>query len=140
MIVVDASVIIKCLLPEDGSEQALSLLDTQTCIAPDLIVHECVNALWKNAKVGRARRERVFEALALFLNLNLDLTSSSRLAPRALELAIALDHPAYDCFYLALAERHGIDLVIVDGAFARKVTESGVSRVRLRSLKEIRPL
>lgn len=140
MIVVDASVIIKCLLPEDGSQEALNLLDKQTCLAPDLIVHECVNALWKNVKVGRARQERVVEALALFSNLDLALTSSSSLAPRALELAIALDHPAYDCFYLALAERYDVDLVVVDGTFTRKVMESGLSRVRLRSLKETRSI
>jgi len=33
---------------------------------------------------------------------------------RALELAIELDHPIYDCFYLALAERERCPLVTAD--------------------------
>jgi predicted nucleic acid-binding protein len=38
---------------------------------------------------------------------------------RALELAIALDHPVYDCLYLALAERMGVGMVSADRRFLR---------------------
>ncbi len=42
------------------------------------------------------------------------IVPSLDLAARAGEIALMLDHPAYDCFYIALAEREGIDLVATD--------------------------
>ena len=136
MIVVDASVVIKCLLPEDGSREAITLVETQTCIAPDLLIHECVNALWKNVRTGRARPQRAVEAIALLEHLDITLVESRPLASRALELAMMLNHPAYDCFYLALAERRGAELIVVDGTFARKVHAGDVTRARIRSLRD----
>ena len=38
----------------------------------------------------------------------------SALRDRALAIAIELRHPAYDCFYLALAERSTAPLVTAD--------------------------
>ena len=37
---------------------------------------------------------------------------------RALEIATQINHPVYDCFYLALALREGIMLVTDDRRFA----------------------
>lgn len=50
------------------------------------------------------------------------------LAPRAAALARELDHPVYDCFYLALAEAEGAALITAD----RRLVES----VRGRPLAE----
>jgi predicted nucleic acid-binding protein len=38
----------------------------------------------------------------------------AELAARATEIAIALKHPIYDCFYLALAERERAPLISAD--------------------------
>jgi len=50
--VVDASVAIKWVVPEAGTPQALALIANNDVAAPDLIVAECANILWK--KVRRA--------------------------------------------------------------------------------------
>ena len=42
---------------------------------------------------------------------------------RATELACQLNHPAYDCFYLALAELLGTSVVTADRRFANKVAD-----------------
>ena len=42
------------------------------------------------------------------------LAPTAPLSERALELAQRLDHPAYDCFYLALAESESAVLVTDD--------------------------
>jgi predicted nucleic acid-binding protein len=42
------------------------------------------------------------------------LISAEELRLRALELALELNHPIYDCFYLALAERERCPLVSAD--------------------------
>jgi predicted nucleic acid-binding protein len=44
----------------------------------------------------------------------LELRPTAPLAPRAVELALGLDHPVYDCFYLALAETEKAELVTAD--------------------------
>jgi predicted nucleic acid-binding protein len=52
----------------------------------------------------RGARPRFFDALV----------SATGLAPRAVAIAGQLDHPVYDCFYLALAEAEQADLVTAD--------------------------
>jgi len=42
------------------------------------------------------------------------LITTEELRVRAIELAIDLNHPIYDCFYLALAERERCALVSAD--------------------------
>ena len=44
-----------------------------------------------------------------------------QLAPRAAALAHQLDHPVYDCFYLALSERRDVPLVTADRRLIAKV-------------------
>ncbi len=46
------------------------------------------------------------------------LTSLHRLADSAAELCIILNHPVYDCFYLALARSEGAPLVTADKRLA----------------------
>ena len=49
--------------------------------------------------------------------------STSRLWRRLVaQAARQLDHPVYDCFYLALADREGVPLVTADTRLATKVT------------------
>ena len=45
-LVVDASVAIKWVVPEAGSERAITLLD-HGLVAPDLLFSECANILWR---------------------------------------------------------------------------------------------
>lgn len=131
MIVVDASVAIKCLLPEDGSEEAEALLGGEVCIAPDLIVSECLNALWKNARRGFIGADDAREAALLLPRLGIRLSPCPPLASRALDLAIRLDHPVYDCFYLALAEAHDVAMITMDRALVRKCADLDLATPRL---------
>jgi len=135
MIVIDASVVITSLLPETNSEAARALIASEACIAPDLIISECVNALWKSVRLNRILPGEAEAALEALTKLGVLLVPSSNLADRALDLAMALEHPAYDCFYLALAETRGVDMVTQDGTFMRKVGAGGVSNATVRLLE-----
>jgi predicted nucleic acid-binding protein len=44
----------------------------------------------------------------------------------ATRLAIGLDHPAYDCCYLALSEFHGCDFVTADEELGRKIRSASL--------------
>ena len=134
MIVVDASIVITSLLPEADSQAARDLLASEFCVAPDLIISECVNALWKNVALGRILKSEADIALEALPNLGVALASAHEMAGRAFALAVALHHPAYDCFYLALAESRRVPLITQDGRFLRKVRDASVSTAQVRLL------
>jgi len=49
-IIVDASVALKCVIEEDGSEAAGALLLKEPLAPPDLLMFECANVLWAKAR------------------------------------------------------------------------------------------
>ncbi len=54
-----------------------------------------------------------------------------RLLEPATRLALALDHPAYDCTYLALAEMLSCPMVIADERLNRKLRSGGLEKLAL---------
>lgn len=127
--VVDASVALKWVVAEHESEAALALLD-RPLHAPDLLIAECVNALWKKV----VRREVPKKEIRLFGSaieaIDVNLHPTRTLAARSLELAVELDHPGYDYLYLALAERLDVPLVTADRRLLDKVTAAGGGDLR----------
>lgn len=113
--VIDASVALKWFIEEGGSEQAAALVaGSELLIAPDLIIAEVCNAAWKAVRAGTmlpAQQDYAATRLPAVLD---ELVPLSSLAERAAEMSRILDHPAYDCFYLALAERRDAKLVTAD--------------------------
>lgn len=124
-LVVDASVAVKWLLPEPLHEQAIELLDRESVfLAPDLIVSEVGNAAWKKVLRGEidiATAERAASAICSGLPM---LLRSEPLSMRALQIALQLRHPVYDCYYLACAERSDAAFVTADKRFYRVVSQS----------------
>jgi predicted nucleic acid-binding protein len=103
--VVDASVAVKWLITETFSDQALRLLDRElTLVAPELLFAEAANALWAMCRRGDIAQADFAEAVDVLKAAPIAVPVSMReLAASAARLATDLDHPAYDCFYLALA-------------------------------------
>lgn len=120
--IVDASVAIKWLVPEEDSQLANQLLLQGELIAPDLVVAEISNAIWK--KWGRGELVGVPPGLPDVLRAFDSLEPIAPLAQRSAEIAIELDHPAYDCFYLALAERESRQLITADKRLLDVVKDS----------------
>jgi predicted nucleic acid-binding protein len=117
--VVDASVAIKWLVDEPLSAQAARLLDDDLPLAaPELIYAEAANALWAIARRGRIGAADVREALDLLADAPLTVPSSMRqLMAAAARLAADLDHPVYDCLYLALALQEQRPVITADRHF-----------------------
>ena len=112
-VVIDASIGIQWVIKEAGSAQAVKLLDLSP-IVPSLFFSECANILWK--KVARkelsvvAARERAH----VLSQVRLDVVSDVDLFVDALQLSCELQHPAYDCIYVALARLRKVPLVTAD--------------------------
>jgi predicted nucleic acid-binding protein len=100
----------------DGSDRAEALLATrQVLIAPDLVLAEVSNVMWKKLRRGLVPRDQVVTAARGLPQYFEQLIPIEELVERAAELTIALDHPVFDCFYFALAERPRLPLVSADG-------------------------
>ncbi|MDP2411928.1 MAG: type II toxin-antitoxin system VapC family toxin [Pseudolabrys sp.] len=113
-LVVDASVAVQWALNEAGTTRALALREEENLIAPSLIATEIGNALWKAVRRGAVARTEALDTMAAILIPFDALVPVEDLRHRALDIAIDLDHPIYDCFYLALAERERCPLVTAD--------------------------
>lgn len=113
-LVIDASVAVKWLVEEADTGAAVALL-ARDLAAPALLRIEVANAL--RTAVGKGAMARV-RAMALLDRLHAApvalLPHDDALERRALEVALDLGHPVYDCVYLALAERTGRLLVTAD--------------------------
>jgi len=83
-------------------------------VSPDLVIAEITTAAWKFVIFDRMMAESAISAVREVVKAFEELVPMSVLRNRALEIAIELRHPAYDCFYLALAERDTSPLVTAD--------------------------
>ena len=121
--IVDASVAIKWVVTEADTTTALKLLDHRL-YAPALFRAECANILWK--KVRRSQLTPQAASVAAHV-LNQSGIKSVPVEPdlyTVFELSITLDHPAYDCVYLAAAMAQNLPLVTADASLAAKVSQS----------------
>lgn len=117
--VIDASVAVKWLVTEAFSEQAASLLDGDlTLIAPELLFAEAANALWALFRRGDIAKADLAEAIDVLKAAPVAVPYTMRqLAASAGRLAVDLEHPVYDCFYLALAVQEQHPVVTADQRF-----------------------
>ena len=117
---VDASVAAKWLFDELDSSTARSLLSQRNeLFAPDLILLELANVVWK-----KRIQSEILSVTAEIQWLNelpnvVELLKSADFVGEATRLAVELSHPIYDCIYLASAASVSIPLVTVD----RKLSE-----------------
>ena len=120
-LVVDASVALKWLLPEEDSEEALGMIGRAILAAPDLMRVEAANALWHRVKRLQLTAGEARACLADLAAVPMDYVADRALTAAALSLACDLGHPVCDCLYLALAlERAGV-AVTADRRFAASV-------------------
>ena len=124
-LVIDASVACKWFFNEKLSSEARALAESDaTFSAPDMILVECANAAWRRVRsntIPEAQASAFLKALPRWFE---SLVPSSGLHEAAFEMACVLDHPIYDCQYLALAEDAETRLVTADLAFADRVGRS----------------
>jgi predicted nucleic acid-binding protein len=122
-LVVDASVALKWFLPDEpNAERAIGLIRAGTVlIAPDIIIAEVCNGAWRSARLGRLSRAQADEIAIVVPRFFETLVSAAELAPRAVALAGELDHPVYDCLYLALAETARTRVITADLRFLERL-------------------
>ncbi len=135
-VVVDANVALKWVVTEEGSEAAAELA-SQELIAPAILLGECANALWAKVRRRELSAGEALERLAALQTVPVELVSLDSFAGEALGLALQLEHPVYDCLYLALALQRDLLLITADGRFTDVVRRHGEYSDHVRRLSEV---
>ena len=115
-LVVDASVALKWYVSDEGADVARQILASdETLIAPELVVAEVCNASWiayRRREIGADQQGQIAADITRVFDR---LEALARHASRAAAIARELDHPVYDCCYLAVSEALEAPLVTADG-------------------------
>jgi predicted nucleic acid-binding protein len=111
--ILDASVATKLFILVPGHEQAAAAAEAHEFIAPRLILTETANALWKYVRRGDTTLAQAQDAIRE-LDRRLSIVDDFRLIILAQRLAAELDHPVYDCVYLATAQSYQYPLLTAD--------------------------
>ena len=123
--VLDASAAVRLILADPAAaDLAERVGGAALVLAPELMLTELANTLWKLQRADRLNDLDPQELLAEARELVDRLEPDRHLQAEALALACHLNHPVYDCLYLALARREAASLISSDprlNALAKRV-------------------
>ena len=123
-VVVDASVIVKWFVEEEGSDKSLKLRDQYIegrvgIIAPELVIFEALNALYYKKLFSEDELKEISEALEAY-SLTL-YPLRGEYADKAVEIALKNDVTIYDASYIALAVIKDAHMYTADKKLIRKL-------------------
>jgi predicted nucleic acid-binding protein len=129
ILIVDASVAVKWLVEEPDSATADAVLrEADEVIAPDVVLAETANALWRRQRQKMMTRHAAEEKLKVLPGKFDALLPHTGIIVEAARIGFDLDRPVYDCLYLALAEREDGMLVTADTRLAERVKRTAWRR------------
>jgi predicted nucleic acid-binding protein len=125
MFVVDASVVTKWFVDQMHSDIAERVqASDRPLLAPQLMIAEVTDALRKHVRVRDITLHQASAALESLPNWFSEIVPMQALASPALTIARKIEHSAYDCFYLALAESRSARLVTADAHLINRVART----------------
>jgi len=116
-IVVDASVVVKWFVKEEGSNEALNIRNSYIAgevklIAPELIIFEVLNALYFKKLFSSSEIKEIAEALEAY---SLELCPlRGQYAKKTVEISFENNITIYDASYIALAILKNAELYTAD--------------------------
>ncbi len=130
-VVLDASVAVRWVVEEEGSDEAAALLEQEVAwITPRLLLTEVASALRRKVADTALAPAVAGQSLDTLLQAVADgvirLADDEQIIAQALLLAVSLQHKVPDCVYLALAEREGASIATADDRLARLARSRGV--------------
>ena len=135
--VIDASIAVKWVVDEDGTREALTLRQKAKAIAPELLVAECANILLKKVQRNELLKEEAMLAARLLQGAEIELRPMRSLFETATRISIEINHPPYDCVYLALAGVSKCQFVTADERFLQKLHQGRHRTLRSRAISLI---
>lgn len=113
--VLDASAAVRLILGDPAAaDVAEQIREAAVVMAPELMLTEVANTLWKLQQAGHLAGLDPQQLLAEARDLVDRVEADRHLQAEALALACHHDHPVVDCLYLALARREAATLISMD--------------------------
>jgi len=113
--VLDASAAVRLILGDPAAAAvAEEIREAAVVLAPELMLTEVANTLWKLQQAGHLADLDPQQLLAEARDLVDRVEADRHLQAEALALACHHDHPVYDCLYLTLARREAATLISLD--------------------------
>jgi predicted nucleic acid-binding protein len=134
MIIADTSVLIKLVLAEPRSDLARQLRSDDLA-SPTIWLAEAANVLWRKVRTNEIAQSHARQALRI-LEGTIQTIPIEGLAKDALDLAVELNHPVYDCFFLQSAIQQNSYVITDDRRFAHAVRTHKKWSAHLRLLIE----
>lgn len=132
-VVVDASVVVKWFVEEEGSDKALRLRDKYidgeiSIIAPELMIFEVLNALYYKRLFSESEMKEISEALEAYSFTLYSL--KGEYAEKTVETAVENGITIYDASYVALAMIRDTYLYTADEKLIEKLKGEYLKHVK----------
>lgn len=125
--VFDASALAKTLVDERGSADAeAALAGAEEPIAPDWVMIELAQVLWKRSRRGDMSPSQALDRLDAAKRSAVEFIPAPDEVPLALAIALDQNHSVYDCVYIATAITEEAALVTADKRLATIAESYGV--------------
>jgi predicted nucleic acid-binding protein len=138
VLVIDASIALKWVVCEPGTEAALALRRSAKLLAPELMLVECANILCKKVARGELTRDEALLAARLLHASGVEFVPTRALLEAAMLIAFDIGLSASACVHVALAAARNCRLVTADAALVRSASKAakGAWADRVISLHE----
>ena len=134
--VIDTSALVKLAIPEDHSDTVSEIASLHAAsriqlVAPDFILLECANVLWKHARRDKVPLTDVMSAVDTLRRLDVRLVRQDELMDDALQFALTVGIAVYDALFCVVARRNGAQLITADGRLANSIADTEVQAITL---------
>lgn len=130
--ILDASVAVPLVIAHENAASARRLAERNDFVAPDHLMAEVANTLWRYAMRDGFSSNNIAKGLRQIRLLCTQLLPSQNLLPGAIDLAVAHRHSVYDCLYLALALERREPLATADRRLAALAEKLGIETVLIQ--------
>lgn len=114
MLVVDASVIVKSIVPEPGSDAAISVINrSEEFLLPAHALAEVGEAVARKVRDRQLTVEQM-QAIVSLLPRRFESVPLTQILGGALDISLSTGASVYDCLYVALAAAEDCQLVTAD--------------------------
>lgn len=139
--VIDTSVLIKFVIPEEYTDIVRHIVSLHEAseiqlVAPDFLLVECANVLWKSALRTGESFEGVMSALDELREIKVRLAPQDDLLEDALRLALNMEITVYDALYCALAQSENAEIITEDRRLRNALDQTNIRFLALQMWAE----
>ena len=137
--VIDTSALVKFVLPEEHSDEVRRLIvlhqsSAVKLLAPDYILVESANVLWKHVRRNNLRIEDAESGLTLLQQAEIELIPQAQLLDDALRFAVDVNVAVYDALFAVLAMREMAPLITADVPLIQRLASANVQTIGLDAI------